>query len=167
MVSDRFWAYGLKLVSDAFGVKLEEGRLKVWRGVMDERKVSDEDFSEAIKYIISHVKQFNSTSNLAAMVIEYIEDVKPTYIRRESAEWEGYKGLPEPKSIGELLAGFNRKVFDKTNEFKDSEARKVDETYIEFCNRCMILAIDELESRDEQIPDSYKYWKQNMMLNSY
>ncbi len=162
MISDKFWAHGIKVLGETYQCAPPEEQQKAWRAVLDVENITDEDFGRAIKYIITNVKQWFPSFNLAAMILEWRSDVKP--FSQRIANSEPPKQLQEPRHIGELLSGFHRMLFDRANEVKRKTKILECETIHDYCERCQVEAIQQLERENIEIPAPYKAWLREYIL---
>lgn len=132
MITDNFWAHGMKLVSETFKISPDEKQQRTWRTMLDDSGVTDEQFGKAVKFIVANIKQWFPNHNLVALVQEYITDVyrpqaQAAALNAQNQPWP--KQLRAATSDGNALLAFHKAAHEHFKQQADgADPRRAGET---------------------------------------
>lgn len=158
MLSDRFWQHGMKYIAEMFQYHTPEYQQVAWRANLDEKYVTDEAFGKAVKFIGGSLKQWNQTTNLAALVMEYVEDVYRPQARIDAinARVAWPKQLKAATPDGNVLLEFHKTAYAYFRKMADGEdGRKPGESVHDYVSRMNQKFLSECRKSSVAIPRQY------------
>ena len=159
MLSDRFWERGMKYIAEMFQYHAPEYQQVAWRASLDDKKISDEAFGKAVKFIGGSLKQWNQTTNLAALVLEYVDDIYKIELRGKAIESQNPawpKQLPAATPETKTIVAFHEFAYARFKSLADAECpRPADEGVANYTRRMQGKILSECRVNGKAIPQQY------------